>query len=259
MDLTLDCGYYFFRHGDKDKSTVSGLPVLALPNGSLQHRGTGEATHNDRKGYLLDKDDAKVVWRKLVAPIISKVELTSTRYWVMDALDECVDFDTLFPMIASLEPSNRIRILLTSRKLPEIEEQFSNLQRNIGASNILCEEIFDNTRADIQLYLHGNRSKIHVGSNAEKDTFLQNILEKSEGCFLWVRLVLDELALSWSIQNVQRIWTKCLKTWILVHPSPGDHVLKAEAFSRSRSRYTPVDCVRCAAADINRTPEGTEH
>jgi WD40 repeat protein len=206
-ELNLDCSYYFFRYGDKDKSTVSGLLRSLLYQLAIRSIDVREKLLSMiEKGIRFDKDDAKVVWRKLVEPIISKLKSPATRYWVIDALDECADLKVLFPLIASIDPASRIRILMTSRRLPEITEQFADLRRTNYAPQILCEEIsFDDTRVDIEFYLERNRAKIHVGHDVQRDSFLKYILEKSEGCFLWVRLVLDELALTWSVQDVQRI------------------------------------------------------
>lgn len=205
--LNLDCSYYFFRHGDKEKSTVSGLLrsvifQMALISVNVRHKLLSMI----ERGIRCDKDDAKAVWRKLVVPVITQVDSLQTQHWILDALDECSDAGVLFPMIAAIEPTTTIKILITSRKMPEIIQHFADLQRKSSGQAAICEGItFEDTKADIALYLEGNRIKLHVGSDAEKDGFLNRVLEKSEGCFLWVRLVLDELALAWTMGEVERV------------------------------------------------------
>ncbi|KAH4029376.1 hypothetical protein HBI55_120990 [Parastagonospora nodorum] len=205
--LNLDCSYYFFRHGDKDKSTVSGflrslLCQMALRNAEVRRHLLTMIENTQR----YNKDDAKTIWWKLVVPIISRASIPMVQYWVLDALDECHGFEQLFTFIASMEPKTFIRILITSRKLPEITQNFEDLSRAKNAPAVAAEEIsLDDTKADIRLYLEGNRHKLHFGDDEEKAMFIDSILVKSEGCFLWVRLVLDELALAWSVQDVQRI------------------------------------------------------
>jgi WD40 repeat protein len=205
--LNLDCSYYFFRHGDKERSTVSGLLrsmifQMALISVNVRQKLLSMI----ERGIRFDKDDAKAVWRKVVVPSISQVDPFQTQYWILDALDECSDFNLLFPMMASIEPTTSIKILITSRKMPEIVQQFADLQRNSNGEAVIYDEMsFDDTQADINLYLEGNRTKLHAGSDAERDVFLNRVLEKSEGCFLWVRLVLDELALAWTVSQIEQV------------------------------------------------------
>ncbi|OIW25252.1 hypothetical protein CONLIGDRAFT_718123 [Coniochaeta ligniaria NRRL 30616] len=208
-DLSLDCSYYFFRHGDKDKSTVSGCLRSLLYQMALRSADVRQMLLSMmEKAVSLDKDDCKVIWRKQVWPIISHMSTAGTvRYWVFDALDECAGFEPLFSIMASLDRNPRVRILITSRRLPEITRQFAGLQKGANcAPSVYAEEIsLEDTNTDIRLYLEGSRYKFHVGDESQKTRFTDRILDKSEGCFLWVRLVLDELALAWSIRDVERI------------------------------------------------------
>ncbi|PGH12527.1 hypothetical protein AJ80_06688 [Polytolypa hystricis UAMH7299] len=205
--LNLDCSYYFFRHGDKEKSSVSSLlRSIILQMGLTSLAARQKLLSMIERGDRYDKDDAKAVWRKLVVPIISLVNSFQTQHWIIDALDECSDFDALFPMISSLEQNVPIKFFFTSRKTSEIVQKFVDLQGSANGIAVTAEEIsFEDTRADIALYLESNRSKLHVGSDTERDRFLMRIMEKSGGCFLWVRLVLQELASAWTVSQVERV------------------------------------------------------
>lgn len=206
-NLSVDCNKYFFRHGDKDKSTLSGFLRSLLYQMALRSADVRQQLLSMiEKAVRFNKDDSMAIWRKIVRPIISHTSTSTVHYWVLDALDECSEFELLFKMMASLERKPCIRILITSRPLPEISQQFANLQRNQTTILVHAEEIaVDDSKVDIGLYLEGNRHKFHVGDDSQKDAFINHVLDKSEGCFLWVRLVLDELASAWSIRDVQRI------------------------------------------------------
>ena len=144
----------------------------------------------------------------MARPVICNADAPATvQYWVLDALDECSGFESLFPVMASIERHTRIRILITSRKLPEIAEKFAELRRNPNASiAVFADEIsLENTKTDIRLYLEENRHKFHVGDEKQKDAFRDRLLDKSEGCFLWAHTVLVELASAWSVSQIQRI------------------------------------------------------
>ncbi|KAI9889610.1 MAG: hypothetical protein M1814_005118 [Vezdaea aestivalis] len=207
IDLNLDCSYYFFHHGDKDASTVSGLLRSLLYQMAIRSAEVRQQLLTMvEKAVRFNKDDAKTIWRKLLWPIISHTSTDSIQYWILDALDECSDFELIFQMIASLEQRHRIRIFLTSRKLPEITRKFMELQKGHVAVATYAEEISqDDTEVDIRLYLKANRYKFHVTDENLRNVFIHQILKKAEGCFLWVRLVLDELALTWSVGEIERI------------------------------------------------------
>ena len=206
-NLNLDCSYYFFRHGDKDRSTMSGFLRSLLFQMALRNLDVRQQLLSMiEKAIRFDKDDGKIIWRKLVWPVISHTRTTSTHYWVLDALDECSGFELLFTMMSSLERNLHIRILITSRKLPEIKQKFADLLRIQSAISVYTEEIsLEDTNVDIRLYLEENRYKLHAGDEDQRNRFINDILDKGEGCFLWVRLVLDELESAWSVGAIRRI------------------------------------------------------
>ena len=119
--LGLDCSYYFFRHGNEDKSTVSGFLRSLLYQMALRSKDVRQQLLSMiEKAVRFNKDDGKAIWRKLALPIISCMEATTVHYWVLDALDECNGFEIILSILASLK-NTCIRILITSRKLPEIK------------------------------------------------------------------------------------------------------------------------------------------
>ncbi|KAL8881602.1 MAG: hypothetical protein Q9198_001222 [Flavoplaca austrocitrina] len=206
-NLNLDCTYYFFRYGTKERSTASGLLLslafqMALFNASVR----GKLLTMIDKGIRFDKKDAKAVWRKVFLPTVFKAEWCRTQYWVIDALDECSDFGAVFPMLASIEPSIQIRVLFTSRRTGEIETHFAALSPPWVGEGVFFEEMnFEDTKSDMILYLEANRERLHVGDTEQRQVMTRRILEKSEGCFLWIRLVLEELAMEWSLQHAHQV------------------------------------------------------
>ncbi|KAL1838860.1 hypothetical protein VTJ49DRAFT_2113 [Mycothermus thermophilus] len=205
----LNCSYYFFRHGDKDKSTVGGfLRSLLYQMAQQSTQLRQQFLSLIEKEAQFNKDDPKIIWRQFVRPIVNNPSACSTaHYWVLDALDECSDFETLFTAMGNIERRSRIRILITSRKLPEISQQFSELRGNRRAAITVVEDEISlkHTEADIRLYLEANQHKLHVGNEEQKAEFCARILDKSEYSFLWARIVLEELASAWSISEIQRI------------------------------------------------------
>jgi hypothetical protein len=118
-----------------------------------------------------------------------KAEICRPQYWVIDALDECINYPVLFPFLTKLESAFPLRVFITSRIQPDIEKQFARLGRDVIAAEI---SPLDNTQ-DIELYLKSRIDDLPVDSSAERQELAKRILSKSGGCFLWVRLVLQVL------------------------------------------------------------------
>ena len=207
QNLNADCAYYFLRFGDKEKSTTGGLfRSLAFQMALINVEIRNKLLQMIERGIRFDKKDGKAVWRKVLVPAVFGSTWHRTQFWVLDALDECSDAHVLFSMLGSMELDVPLKIFITSRKTTELATLFRDLQAPFGATQRVFEEMsFQDTRDDMSHYLESNRSKLHVGSPEKKQEILHQVLEKSEGCFLWIRLVLDELATAWSVQHVEKI------------------------------------------------------
>ena len=69
-----------------------------------------------------DKEDERAVWRKVFTTNILRSNSQQVQYWVIDALDECVNSAAFFQTVAKLEPIVPVKIFVTSRKAPEIAD-----------------------------------------------------------------------------------------------------------------------------------------
>ena len=207
QDLNVDCAYYFFRNGDKEKSITAGLFrsfafQMALINVDIRNN----LLKMIERSIRFDKNDGKVIWRKALLPAVFGTKWQQTQFWVIDALDECTDAHVLFSMLGSIGTDNPLKIFITSRNTVELGTLFGDLEVSFGSNETIFEEIsFQDTRQDMTRNLQSNQSKLHVGTPEKQEFILHQVLEKSEGCFLWVRLVLDELNTAWSAQHVDKI------------------------------------------------------
>lgn len=80
-------------------------------------------------GVTLDGNDERAIWRKLLlSGIFQKLH---GHYWVIDGLDECSNVSYFFSTIlAKLDKSIPLRILVTSRDTLEIQKSFCSLGVN---------------------------------------------------------------------------------------------------------------------------------
>lgn len=135
--------------------------------------------------------------------ILPKSQIRTPQYWIIDALDECSNYQELFTMLKGEDPNFPLRILITSRKVHDIHR----LQQALHASAMLtCIEISgQDSISDIELYIQSRIGNLSIDSNAEREEIASKILRKSNACFLWVRLVLDELDDAYSRESIMTI------------------------------------------------------
>jgi WD40 repeat protein len=89
---------------------------------------------------------------------------------------------------------------ITSRNTPMIGKGFSQLQnvtREIASP--------ENTFSDIKLYVEKRVEELDIDRIEYRQKVTLSIVEKSEGCFLWVVLVLEELENAFSESEIDRI------------------------------------------------------
>jgi hypothetical protein len=205
-NLNLECSYYFFRHGDKVKSSLSGfLRSIAYQMALISVDVRQRLISMMERDIRFDKDDERVIWRKLFGIGIFRAHFQNPHYWVIDALDECSNPTAFFQMITKIEEIIPVKILLTSRRTPEIVVQLSEIT-NQDPQAVLEDEISSSdTIGDITLYLQSNMEKLPVSSVFARQNLLRKILEKSSGCFLWVKLVLEELGGAFGEHQIESV------------------------------------------------------
>jgi WD40 repeat protein len=201
-DSKLDCSYYFFHHGNKSSQVLSGLLrslayQMALSN-SIMRQALLDLLAD---GIHLDKDDERSIWWKIFLNGIFKAEIHRPQYWVIDALDECINYTSLFPLLSKIESAFPLRVFITSRKIPEIKKQFNRLAHDV----IVAEISIDDTNRDIALFLHSRIESLPVDTPREREELANKILLKSGGCFLWVRLVVQVLEKTYGNNKIQTV------------------------------------------------------
>lgn len=203
--LNLDCCYYFFSLEARSKSTVSGLlRSIAYQMALLNPHVRQKLLRLKESGVQLDNNKEKLIWRKLFVAGIFTCRVDQPQYWIIDALDECRDFDNLLTMLSKIEAVFPLRIFITSRPLPHIKNKMLALGSRVWEHNFGVDDIRHNIRRYIE---DGPHSHIlsRVSAVRRRD-LTEKILDKSEGCFLWVELVMQELEKhGYSTEGVERI------------------------------------------------------
>jgi WD40 repeat protein len=202
QDNDRDCSYYFFKHGRKGSNTLSAMLRSFAFQMALMHPAVRQVLANMQQySIAFDKDDERVIWRKLFTGTIFKVPLDRPQYWIIDALDECSDPLKLFPLLARIESSFAVQIFITSRPLPEFERQFNRLGCRVTIDIIPVED----TTSDIRLFFMENVDTLPAENEVDRMHLVEKLLRKSTGCFLWARLVLQELQSVYSEDYIEEV------------------------------------------------------
>jgi len=200
-ELNLDCSYFFMRHGDKSSSTLElCLRSLAFQMASMNPKVRQEILAMQQNDIHFDHDEPRALWRKLFVGGIFRATFERTQYWIIDALDECHNYSALFPLLSKLDSRLPLCVFITSRPSTVIHKQFSQL-RNTATQTASPE----NTLGDIKAYVSQKVKDFDIDHAEYAQKITSSIIEKSEGCFLWAVLVIDELENAFSQSEIDRI------------------------------------------------------
>lgn len=161
-------GTYFFRRGDEDRtrsanilSTIMDRTIHCIP-GLARH--VADALAGKDKTWLRDKGletQFDTLFRKPLRRLLEKGKMRGfTVVIIIDALDECVDYGDLGPLIALLSGLNseeqRFNILLTSRSAGTFESRIREfIVEGQDYTNLYLEdtEYAKETQQDISIYM----------------------------------------------------------------------------------------------------------
>ncbi|KAL8912458.1 MAG: hypothetical protein Q9171_002551 [Xanthocarpia ochracea] len=198
----LDCSYFFFKHGDKSKSSVASmLRSFAYQMASTNPRIRSEILAMHDNGVLIDAEDERTLWRSVFLSRIFRTDFHQPYFWVIDALDECADFTCFLPMLAKIDKNIPLRVFMTSRPSPVIQTLLLQEKLLVSTKQVTVESSYH----DIRCMLEASTRFLPIDDPVACESLIAKILSKSNGCFLWVALVLKELETTHSEQQIQEV------------------------------------------------------
>lgn len=187
------CQYFFFRSGDQSKRS----PLALMRSIAYQIAKDVPAFKRDlmelsAEGASLQKADYRLVWQKVFESILFKLDLSRPLYWVIDALDESESSEAFLELLQSLTASlTYMRILIVSRKTERLILAFNQLAGCVKVRSVE-KHGHDHNSNDIRIFAEKEIKHMRGGSEL-KQRVLREIMNRAEGNFLWVRLVLEEI------------------------------------------------------------------
>lgn len=194
------CNYFFFKHDDSRKrSAASLLKSLAFQIAQCTPTFEEALSIQSEDGLRLEKMDARSIWQKIFNSILFKLESISPIYWIIDALDESDSISLLIELFSSISTSAvPIRIMIFSRQTPTISKAFDRLAGVASLATLNVEQNVD----DIHLYAMHEMGYMH-GTAESRKNIIDQIVDRAEGNFLWVNLVLKEILQCHSYEEIQ--------------------------------------------------------
>jgi WD40 repeat protein len=196
----LPCSYFFFKHNSTGKSLVGDcLKSLAFQMACSDESAMSKLLSLEKDDAFWDRGDEGAVWRKLFLRCLFLADSSQTYFWVIDALDECSNFQSLFPLFSRIP--KYIRIFISSRKMQDIEQGFAGLGELVLHQHICVSD----TVEDIRLFIASKMDGFPISSDENRKTLQDRIIAKSAGSFLWVRLVVQELEHTFSEEAIEDV------------------------------------------------------
>jgi WD40 repeat protein len=183
------CQLFFFSYSERSKHQVASCLRSLARQIANSHASVRHALASFHDGInSLGSADARTVWQKLFVNTIFKVEFDHPLCWVIDALDESDGPTLLTQLLGSMQPRSSIKIFITSRHAASIADATAHARVNVVAKEITTED----TLTDVTAYAMTAIADILYDEEKKKE-IVESILHKAAGCFLWVRLAVEDI------------------------------------------------------------------
>ncbi|GKZ88791.1 hypothetical protein AnigIFM59636_009325 [Aspergillus niger] len=194
------CSYFFFKHGDGDRSTVTKcLLSFAFQMCQMNTKILGQLTKVSPDSGAWEQMDERTLWREIFQEFIFKELKSDLYYWVIDALDECPKPSILVSLLAESPPW--LRIFVTSRNGPKMSRCHPAHHHAIEEYTLQPQDTIN----DLRVFVNSRIQYIPLAVDDGQGNFQAKILDKANGSFLWLSLVIRELETAFSEESTERI------------------------------------------------------
>ncbi|KAI2467412.1 hypothetical protein F4781DRAFT_311348 [Annulohypoxylon bovei var. microspora] len=191
--LGLPCQFFHFKYSDQNKRSIArGLVSLAMQLAKDIPEFRKALNGSSAESLSLDSGDPFLVWRNTFEHLFFNIEYREPIYWVIDALDESDAPKSLLQCLMSLLNAKApLRVFILSRNADSISINMDKLSDIVPVTKL--EKIGSgHNHGDIELLI--KRELKHMrGSQQFLQQLIQIIVTRSEGNFLWAKLVLEEI------------------------------------------------------------------
>lgn len=200
----MPCSSFFFDgiRPEKDRTLTTLLRSVAYQMARSNHYVREKLVELERSGSST-ADVSSIVWQTLFGQAILRADSRQRQFWVIDALEQCEDASALQKFLQKLKAVKNLdlRIFVTSQRTPELSELFDSLSACVEEKTMSK----DITTRDIRVFLHGKRLPITHNSDQAKKDFIDDLVKRSGGNFLWASTILPALEDTYSTEGFQAV------------------------------------------------------
>jgi WD40 repeat protein len=201
VDNDFRVAFYFFRFGDQLKNNINTLLI------SIAYQAAAQLPEYRRRllrlfddGLNVQKCAPRLLWQKLFVSALFKMSISEPLYLIIDGLDECENSPLAVRLLADIASSGvPIHTLLVSRSTQTLSAAFDKTSKTVEIQNFPLEEINDDLRIYVEEEMYGMHGDYHF-----KERIAQQILQKANGNFLWINLVLRDILECHTAEDVEK-------------------------------------------------------
>lgn len=192
-DSGIACQYFFFKFDDPSKRRLSTfLRSIACQIARDIPTFKRSLTEFLNEGLKPEKAESSVIWKKIFESVLFAMDLSFPLYWIVDALDESDFPKALLELLRSVTSSRTpLRILIVSRKTEPLSLAFERLASSLPLE-LIEKEGSEFNSTDIHALVE-KEIKYVRGGNELRQRVAQVVESRSQGNFLWARLVLEDI------------------------------------------------------------------
>ncbi len=198
-------GYFFFRDGQAERE-MGANALKAISHQLLKQHPKSNLfkyllprfqAHGDKLGGMFGE-----LWNSMLETLSDPT--TGEVVWVLDALDECTEFerarllDCLNEIYSSEECQNnkniQLKILITSRQYHDIEARFRRLEGVAGYIQLDGDEKSEEISQEINLVIEYSVPRVASSlSKNDQAKVIEHLKSTADRTYLWLHLMLKEI------------------------------------------------------------------
>lgn len=200
----LSTQYWFFRHDEYRATRQCLLSIafqIAYASSDYAHRLLALAHDIDS----IARSDLRSLWQKLFLNLLGKLGSSDPPplYLVIDAVDECESAQAFFGLLGSLKGFRYpLRFILLSRS-QSIAKPFDKLKASLPLGTV-TQTVAVSPQDSLRLSI-SQELEFTSWPDDLKVTITESLLDRCQGNFLWLSLVIKELICCDTVEELERV------------------------------------------------------
>ncbi|KAH7309170.1 NACHT and WD domain protein [Stachybotrys elegans] len=242
------CQYFFVRFENRQTRSLSLiLRSLAYQVAHQRPELLARITNIAEEGIQFNVVDARVIWDHIFIKAFSQIPKPERIFWVLDGIDEADDPKALLRLFWTTLPNFPLKILLTSRQTPTIQEFFQSFTSTISQAVISIDD--QKIGPDLQKFI------THELRATRNQQFLENvrnkILSEARSNFLWVRLAVEQVNMCHRLTEVEIALRELPEGMEVLYDRMASAVAQNSSSTNKQLATMMLECISCSFRSFN--------